>query len=179
MQNRYKIPIFFLLLFLVQPVSAQFNHRGDSLLRFTNRGIWDGKRGGVKKEGGATAVKKSASPSSGETKKKAAKSVKTATVKKRAVRNDSIDYAPRYSLGDRVIMRGDSGADVRKVAEILVRNLFIDEKDVPYTVTGEVLFDGELVRALKLFQKVEGLYEDGMVSEPTLKKLRKRNSRKR
>ncbi|MBR5475453.1 MAG: hypothetical protein IKV17_01375 [Bacteroidaceae bacterium] len=177
MQSK-SVAIVVMLLFFVIPVSAQFNHKGDSLLRFTNRGIWDGKRGGaVTKKGD---VSKKATPAKKAViKKDAAKAVKSSVAKKRSVRNDSVVYTVRYSLGDRVIMRGDSGADVRKVAEILVRNLFIDEKDIPYTVTGEVLFDGELVRALKLFQKVEGLYEDGMVSEPTLKRLRKRSSRKR
>ena len=177
MQSK-SVAIVVMLLFFVIPVSAQFNHKGDSLLRFTNRGIWDGKRGGaVTKKGD---VSKKATPAKKAViKKDAAKAVKSSAAKKRSVRNDSVVYTVRYSLGDRVIMRGDSGADVRKVAEILVRNLFIDEKDIPYTVTGEVLFDGELVRALKLFQKVEGLYEDGMVSEPTLKRLRKRSSRKR
>ena len=149
-------------------------------MRFTNRGIWDVKREGVKKKDVKPAAKsgvKKRESSSG--KKRETNTSKNAKVKKRTSRNDSLNYAPRYSMGDRVIMRGDSGADVRKVAEILVRNLFIDEKDVPYTTTGEVLFDGELVRALKLFQKVEGLYEDGMISEPTFRKLRKRNARKR
>lgn len=177
MQSK-SVAIVVMLLFFVIPVSAQFNHKGDSLLRFTNRGIWDGKRGGVVTKKGD--VSKKATPAKKAViKKDAAKAVKSSAAKKRSVRNDSVVYTVRYSLGDRVIMRGDSGADVRKVAEILVRNLFIDEKDIPYTVTGEVLFDGELVRALKLFQKVEGLYEDGMVSEPTLKRLRKRSSRKR
>ena len=177
MQSK-SVAFVIMLLFFVVSASAQFNHKGDSLLRFTNRGIWDGKRGGaVTKKGDAS--KKATPAKKAVTKKDTAKAVKSSAAKKRSVRNDSVVYAARYSLGDRVIMRGDSGADVRKVAEILVRNLFIDEKDIPYTVTGEVLFDGELVRALKLFQKVEGLYEDGMVGEPTLKRLRKRSSRKR
>ena len=178
MQNR--LLFFLLLLLLFVPAFAQFNHKGDSLMRFNNRGIWDVKREGVKKKDVKPAAKsdvKKRESSSG--KKRETDTSNNAKVKKRTSRNDSLNYAPRYSMGDRVIMRGDSGADVRKVAEILVRNLFIDEKDVPYTTTGEVLFDGELVRALKLFQKVEGLYEDGMISEPTFRKLRKRNARKR
>ena len=178
MQNR--LLYLFLLLLLSVSVSAQFNHKGDSLMRFANRGIWDVRREKVKKSDDKPAEKSSAEKRKGSSAKKRASSKPMGTnVKKRTLRNDSLNYAPRYSMGDRVIMRGDSGADVRKVAEILVKNLFIDEKDVPYTATGEVLYDGELVRALKLFQKVEGLYEDGMISEPTFKKLRKRNARKR
>ena len=111
MQSK-SVAIVVMLLFFVIPVSAQFNHKGDSLLRFTNRGIWDGKRGGaVTKKGD---VSKKATPAKKAViKKDAAKAVKSSAAKKRSVRNDSVVYAVRYSLGDRVIMRGDSGADVR------------------------------------------------------------------
>ncbi len=103
-------------------------------------------------------------------KKKAATKKKTA--KKPGV--DSVKFAPvRYSLGDRVIMHGDSGADVKKLAEIMVKHLYMEESAVIYTKSGTVLYDGELVRAVKLFQKVSGLYEDGMVGETTIKALRK------
>ena len=117
-------------------------------------------------------------------KKDAKKSVakkKAATKKKAAVKKvvkkskvDSVKFAPvRYSLGDRVIMHGDSGADVKKLAEIMVKHLYMEESAVIYTKGGTVLYDGELVRAVKLFQKVSGLYEDGMVGETTIKALRK------
>ena len=89
-------------------------------------------------------------------------------------KSDSVVYAEKkIYLGDRVIMRGDSGADVKKLAEIMVKNLFIDEKDVPYTKSGAVLYDGELVRAVRLFQRSSGLYGDGIVGETTIKELRK------
>ena len=89
-------------------------------------------------------------------------------------KTDSVAYSERkYSLGDRVIMRGDTGADVKKLAEIMVKNLYIDEKAVPYTKSGAVLYDGELLRAVKLFQKVSGLYDDGIVGTTTIKELRK------
>lgn len=105
-------------------------------------------------------------------KKKAAKSgVKPKRMKQK---NDSVKYTPiRYSLGDRVLMRGDSGADVKKLAEIMVKHLYIEETDVPYTAGGQVLYDGELMRAVKLFQKVSGLYDDGIVGTTTIKALRK------
>lgn len=87
---------------------------------------------------------------------------------------DSVKYTPlRYSLGDRVLMRGDSGADVKKLAEIMVRHLYMEETAVPYTKGGQVLYDGELLRAVKLFQKLSGLYDDGIVGETTIKALRK------
>ncbi|MBQ8365524.1 MAG: peptidoglycan-binding protein [Bacteroidaceae bacterium] len=117
----------------------------------------------VKKDAKKSVAKKKAA-----TKKKAAKKV----VKKPKV--DSVKFAPvRYSLGDRVIMHGDSGADVKKLAEIMIKHLYMEESAVIYTKDGAVLYDGELVRAVKLFQKVSGLYEDGMVGETTIKALRK------
>lgn len=123
----------------------------------------------VKKE----AVKSAPVKKKRKTKKKSAvkKSVAKKVVKQKS---DSVTFTPvRYSLGDRVLMRGDSGADVRKLAEIMVKNLYLDEKAVPYTKSGEVLYDGELVRAVKLFQKVSGLYDDGVVGTTTIKELRK------
>lgn len=108
--------------------------------------------------------------------KKKAATKKKAAVKKAAKKPkvDSVKFAPvRYSLGDRVIMHGDSGADVKKLAEIMIKHLYMEESAVIYTKDGTVLYDGELVRAVKLFQKVSGLYEDGMVGETTIKALRK------
>lgn len=89
-------------------------------------------------------------------------------------RNDSVQYEERcYSLGDRIIMKGDSGADVKKLAEIMVKNLYLDENSIPYTRSGKVLYEGELLKAVKLFQKVSGLYDDGIVGTTTIKELRK------
>lgn len=77
---------------------------------------------------------------------------------------DSLSYtARRYALGDRVIMRGDSGADVRKLAEILVKNLYVDELLLQYNAAGDVLYEGELVEGVMRFQRVNGLYPDGIV----------------
>lgn len=102
------------------------------------------------------------------------KQVVKRVVKAKSTKNDSVKYSEkRIYLGDRVIMRGDTGADVKKLAEIMVKSLYIDEKDVPYTKGGSVLYDGELLRAVRLFQKVSGLYGDGIVGETTIKALRK------
>ena len=79
-------------------------------------------------------------------------------------RVDSLSYtARRYALGDRVIMRGDTGADVRKLAEILVKNLYVDERLLQYNAAGDVLYEGELVEGVMRFQRVNGLYPDGIV----------------
>ncbi|MBR3611994.1 MAG: hypothetical protein IKL54_01720 [Bacteroidaceae bacterium] len=126
----------------------------------------------AKRQPKSSAKKKRTTAKSGSVKKKAVKkSVKPKQVKQK---NDSVKYTPlRYSLGDRVLMRGDSGADVKKLAEIMVRHLYMEETAVPYTKSGQVLYDGELLRAVKLFQKVSGLYDDGIVGETTIKALRK------
>ena len=124
----------------------------------------------------AVIVKKQSKRAAPKKKKAAARKVaKKPAPKAKAVNKiDSVKYVPpKYYLGDRVLMRGDSGADVKKLAEIMVKNLYMDENSVPYTVTGEVLYDKELLRAVKLFQKVSGLYEDGIVGETTIKALRK------
>lgn len=107
--------------------------------------------------------------------KEAKKITKKNSAKKQVKqKRDSVEFTPvRYSLGDRVLMRGDSGNDVKKLAEIMVKHLYMDEKVIPYTDGGQVLYDGELVRAVKLFQKVSGLYDDGIVGETTIKALRK------
>lgn len=121
----------------------------------------------VKKQPKRAAPKKKKAPA----RKAAAKSVKKPKVVNKI---DSVKYVqPKYYLGDRVLMRGDSGADVKKLAEIMVKNLYMDENSIPYTATGEVLYDKELLRAVKLFQKVSGLYEDGIVGETTIRALRK------
>lgn len=78
----------------------------------------------------------------------------------------------KYKLGDRVIMCGDSGADVKSLANMLVERLFLDERDIIYTKNG-VLYNGAIIKAVRSFQKVSGLYEDGMVSSSTLKALSK------
>ena len=71
-------------------------------------------------------------------------------------------------------MRGDSGADVRNVARILVRKLYMDEDSIIYTSDGGVLYDGELVRAVMRFQNLNGFYEDGIIGYELIKALRKR-----
>lgn len=88
---------------------------------------------------------------------------------------DSLRYEPvKYRLGDRMIMRGDSGMDVRNVARILVKKLYIGEDSIIYTKDGGVLYDGDLVRAVKHFQEFNGLYPDGIIGFDVVKALRRR-----
>lgn len=100
----------------------------------------------------------------------AAKRVKAASPKV-----DSVKYEPRvYRLGERVIMQGDSGRDVRNVADILVKKLYFDEDSIIYTKGGGVLYEGDLLRAVKHFQEFNGFYPDGIITRELIKALRKR-----
>lgn len=135
-----------------------------------------------KKEQGTAVVssldKRSSAKSSNVMKKKtrgsAGKNPKKATgVKREEV--DSLRFEPVvYRLGDRVIMRGDSGKDVRNVAKILVKKLYMCEDSVIYTKDGGVLYDGDLVRAVKHFQEFNDLYPDGIINSDVVKALRRR-----
>ena len=96
-------------------------------------------------------------------------------VKAASPKVDSVKYEPRaYRLGERVIMQGDSGRDVRSVADILVKKLYFDEDSIIYTKGGGVLYDGDLVRAVKHFQEFNGFYPDGIIGQELIKALRKR-----
>lgn len=112
-----------------------------------------------------------------ESKKKVTKPAKKSREKSVAANGnkvDSLHYSARqYNFGERVIMRGDSGKDVRKLAEIMVNNLYIDERQIVYTPTGLVLYDGELVKAVMRFQELNGFYPDGMVGKKLVKVLKK------
>lgn len=97
------------------------------------------------------------------------------SVSSKEAKVDSVKYPKvTYRLGDRIIMRGDSGGDVRNVARILVRKLYMDEDSIIYTKSGEVLYDGELVKAVMRFQRLNDFYEDGIVGYELIKALRKR-----
>lgn len=112
---------------------------------------------------------------------KAVKTKKVGTAEKgvakpKQAKVDSLQFQPHeYVLGERVIMRGDSGRDVRSVARILVKKLYMDERDIVYTANGGVLYDGELVKAVMRFQCLNGFHEDGIVGHELIRALRKRS----
>ena len=115
------------------------------------------------KKRGDTAVKRA----KGKSRVKAKKS-RTAVV-------DSLRRSPKqYALGERVIMPGDSGKDVKSVAAILINKLYIGEKEVIYTSGGGVLYKGAIVRAVKHFQEFNGFYPDGIIGHDLIKELRKK-----
>ena len=115
-----------------------------------------------------------------EKRKKKGKSKRGASSESRsgkrvAAKVDSLAYEQvRYSLGDRVIMVGDSGRDVRSVARILVKKLYMTEDSVIYTQDGGVRYEGDSVRAIKHFQEFNGFYPDGIIGHDLIKALRKR-----
>ena len=84
------------------------------------------------------------------------------------------ELARRYKLGDRVILRGDSGRDVRSVANILVKKLYIKADDVITTFDNGALYDGALYKAVLRFQKDKGFSQDGVIDKELVKELRKR-----
>ncbi len=92
----------------------------------------------------------------------------------RARKKAARELARKYRLGDRVIVRGDSGRDVRSVANALVKKLYIKPERVVKTYDGGALLDGELYKALLRFQKDKGLPVDGRVTKEVVKELRKR-----
>ena len=92
----------------------------------------------------------------------------------RARRNAARELARRYKLGDRIILRGDSGRDVRSVANALVKKLYIKPEDVMPTFDGGALLDGALFDALLRFQKDKRLPIDGKVSKDVVKELRRK-----
>ena len=110
-------------------------------------------------------------------KKKSKPKAKTKAKKKGGAKVDSLVYEPvRHSLGDRVIMLGDSGRDVRSVARILVKKLYMTEDSIIYTQDGGVRYEGDMVRAIKHFQEFNGLYPDGIIGHDLIKALRKKKN---
>ena len=175
-----KVLLFFLLLFFSQVVSAQ------SLTG--NEGMLGSSRTYRKVSGDSVRLRPSVvermdkeekQRAKAEAKAKAAKSG-AKTVKEKAPRVkkspiDSVQYTPRrYMLGERVIMRGDSGHDVLSVAKILVKKLYLDEADIIYTPDGGAVYDGAMVKAVLHFQKFNDFYEDGIIGRELIKALRKR-----
>lgn len=171
------IPLFFLLLLSVllvpQCANAQFlpGKDGKKGVSMEYRKV-SGDTARLRKSKVVKKKKGSAVKGDGKSGKKAKKSVR---VKNSKV--DSVAYKPvGYSLGDRVIMPGDSGHDVRSVADILVKKLYMDEALIKYTEDGGVVYEGELVRALKYFQEFNGLYPDGIIGSDVIKALKKRKN---
>ncbi len=173
------IPLFFLLLLSVllvpQCADAQFlpGKDGKKGVAMEYRKV---SGDSVRLRKSKVVKKKKRSAAKGDKKKsKKAVAKKSARVKKNKV--DSVAYKPmKYSLGDRVIMPGDSGHDVRSVADILVKKLYMDEALIKYTEDGGVVYEGELVRALKYFQEFNGLYPDGIIGSDVIKALKKRKN---
>lgn len=179
--NGLRILLFAILLQLLSTTAtAQFYQRKDSVAGILKRGVVVERS--VSSANSEKPKKKSRNTPRRVSKKKTVKKQKTKpdeskkdTVVARKSKSGIVYSGVKYRLGDRVIMRGDSGADVKSLANMLVKKLFLDEKDIIYTADGGVLYDGAIIKAVRSFQKVSGIYEDGMVGTPTLKALRRRN----
>ena len=163
--------LLLLLLFFAQFVTAQ-SSTGES-------GVLGNSRTYKKVSGDTLRLRPSVVEKMEKEKKRKAKAeakaakAKTPRVKKSPV--DSVQYVPRkYTLGERVIMRGDSGHDVLSVAKILVKKLYLDEADIIYTPDGGAVYDGAMVKAILLFQEFNDFYEDGIIGRELIKALRKK-----
>ena len=156
------------MLFVVQGAWAQNASRHDDGRRVYRKSSGDSVRLRVdtlKKKKTEKKKKKSYS---------AVRKGKSKSVKRDSLGVDSLRYSQKqYAFGDRIIMRGDSGRDVRKLAEILINNLYIEDRQILYTPTGDVLYDGELLKAVKRFQEYNGFYPDGIVGFKLIKVLKK------
>lgn len=163
--------LLLLLLFFAQFVTAQ-SSTGES-------GVLGNSRTYKKVSGDTLRLRPSVVEKMEKEKKRKAKAeakaakAKTPRAKKSPV--DSVQYVPRkYTLGERVIMRGDSGHDVLSVAKILVKKLYLDEADIIYTPDGGAVYDGAMVKAILLFQEFNDFYKDGIIGRELIKALRKK-----
>ena len=120
-------------------------------------------------------VAKDAKKATAKTEAKAAESTKEKAPRVEKSVIDSVQYEPpRYVLGDRVIMRGDSGHDVLSVAKILVKKLYLDEADIVYTPDGGAVYEDAMLKAILFFQEFNDFYPDGIIGRELIKALRKR-----
>jgi len=79
---------------------------------------------------------------------------------------------PHYSLGDRTIEPNFEGHDVTELVIILKKKGYITiEGDT--TPTGELKYEGVLIKAVREFQGDYGLPKDGIVGPKTVKALKK------
>ena len=92
----------------------------------------------------------------------------------RARKKKARELAFRYKLGERLIIRGDSGRDVKSVADALLKKHYIKAEDVIPTFGGGVLYNAALYNAVIRFQKDRGLPETGVIDKRVVKELRKR-----
>jgi murein L,D-transpeptidase YcbB/YkuD len=158
-----RIVFFFLLLFVPLLLFAQ--SQGDGVVLTAPRTY-------KKMSGDSVRLRPS---KAAEIEKLAQKTLtKIVQANERTRRATARELARKYRLGDRVIVRGDSGRDVRSVANILVKKLYINADDIIPTFDNGALYDGVLYEAVVEFQKRKGLPADGRVTGKVVKELRRR-----
>lgn len=84
-----------------------------------------------------------------------------------------------YILGDRILKKGMKGHDVTELRNILVKKNYIKLKEGEEKVlVGETLFDEDIEKAVKQFQKDHQLSADGVVGTSTVYYLKKEDANK-
>lgn len=76
----------------------------------------------------------------------------------------------RFSLGDRVLVKGDVGSDVRDLGVLLKKLGFLDDAKIFYE-EGYPVYDAVFIRAVKAFQQASGLPVDGVCGKTTLQAI--------
>ena len=79
----------------------------------------------------------------------------------------------RLKLGDRVIKPNMYGSDVTQLINILLKKKYLVMKDGVTVVNGLQTYEGEIIKAVKDFQRLNNLPVDGIVGSQTAYKLLK------
>lgn len=103
--------------------------------------------------------------------KKRLKSRKRTTVKTQKQKTGK--PRPDYQFGYRILKRGDTGSDVKYIAVLLVNHLYLKEQDIIYTDNRNVVYEGEIINAIKQVQQQHGLGNSGIIDSLTYDALKK------
>jgi hypothetical protein len=76
------------------------------------------------------------------------------------------------NLGDRTISLGACGTDVKVLAMLLVKHVYLAESDIETNADGYTICNAAMVTAIKKFQKDAGLTADGIAGAATFKALK-------
>ena len=76
------------------------------------------------------------------------------------------------NIGERTILLGACGTDVKVLAALLVKHGYLAESDVITDAQGYTCCNEEMVTAIKKFQKEAGLNADGNAGAATIKALK-------
>ncbi len=74
-------------------------------------------------------------------------------------------------MGSRTLSLNTYGADVKALADLLVKHKYIEKTSVATNYLGYVVFDSEIRNAVRTFQKDAGIAQDGIAGSSTIAKL--------